>query len=408
MQDNTDPAIHLNAAEELHPLMRLVLANPALQERLARIIEPDRFAQEMQAIASENALTLPEEALAQMIAPDPAGMRRWLPAPVVADGWPSPGWLLTAAVPTDDSYEFGWSWTGTAKTDQPFFEDSVRHANFFPFNRAFRTRPSLETLIAGHNAADTVPLSGLIFHMSRCGSTLLGRMLGAMPSNLVVSEPAPLDTIIQWAETSPAPYDEKLEVIRAMVAALGRKRDPNWQRFFVKLDAWHILSHQLLRDAFPDVPWVFLHRDPVEVMMSHAAMPGMQAVPGLLPEALVKIERGHEMPQSEYTATLLARLCEAAIEHLKGGGGMIIDYADLLSAAQDAIPRHFGFHPDSDELATMETASKSDAKAPSITFAADSQSKQAMASVELRALATRTMGDLRKQLKLLSPQFAKK
>ena len=44
-----------------------------------------------------------------------------------------------------------------------------------------------------------VPIAGFIFHMSRCGSTLLSQALAAFESNIVVSEAAPLRSILPAA-----------------------------------------------------------------------------------------------------------------------------------------------------------------------------------------------------------------
>jgi hypothetical protein len=295
-----------------------------------------------------------------------------------------------------------WSWLGDRKTDAPLFEDDVRQAASFPFDRMFRTRTSLDALIEGAMTADTVPLSGFVFHMSRCGSTLLARVLGAPPANLVASEPEPLDAVILWAEQSSAPYPLKLAALRAVVAGLGRRRDAAWQRFFIKLDGWHILSHRLLRDAFPDVPWVFLHRDPVEVMASLEAMPGLQSVPGLLPESLIGIENAHSIAQDEYGARVLAQFCRAALSHAEQGGGLIVDYDHLLGAALDAIPRHFGFAPDGAERAAMEAATGVYSKNPAATFAPDSQRKRAAASERTRALAQTHLAEVRRALLALA------
>jgi hypothetical protein len=253
------------------------------------------------------------------------------------------------------------------------------------------------------HGADTVPLSGLVFHMSRCGSTLLARILGAPLNHLVVSEPEPLDAVIQWAEIADVPYPRKLLAIRAIVAALARQRDPTWHRFFVKLDSWHILSHRLLRDAFPDVPWVFLHRDPVEVLVSLGKKPGIQSVPGMLPEKLIGIDNAMAIPHDEYCAILLACFCEAAIDAHASGGGMFVDYENVKSAAMDLISRHFGFVPDPAEQQAMAAITQVDSKNPLEIFASDSAQKQSRANARTLQIAETHLAKLRKRLQSLAP-----
>jgi hypothetical protein len=376
-----------NVPKELHALMQFVQEDHTLQRRLGAILEPDAYERELRAVAAEHGIDWSADALKQMFAPDPLGMGHFGAAPIdVTGGWPGTGWIPTRAAPSELPV-FDWSWFGDKRTDAPLFEDSIRKASAFPFDRMFRTRTDLEALLAGAHDADSVPLCGMVFHMSRCGSTLLSRMLGAPEHHLVASEPEPLDAVIKWAETIDAPSDLKIQALRAVVAALGRRRSPAWQRFFIKLDGWHILSHRLLRDAFPDVPWVFLHRDPVEVLVSLETMPGMQSVPGMLPERLIGIENPYAMPQDDYGALVLALFCEAAIEAHGTGNGMIIDYADLIPAALDTIPRHFGFIPTAQEQAAMAATAKVDAKNPSAKFRADSADKQSSADARTRELA---------------------
>lgn len=387
--------------EPLHGFMQLVLQHRELQERLAGIHDPAAFEIEARAIAAEHGIALPGESLQSLFAPDPLGLSRWQDAPVSADSWPGPGWLPTRSV-AGDPPAFDWSWMGGQKTAAPLFEDDVRRAGAYPFDRMFRTRTSLEALIEGANAADAVPLSGFVFHMSRCGSTLLARVLGAPERNLVASEPEPLDAVILWAEQSSAPHALKVAALRAVVAGLGRRRGADWQRFFIKLDGWHILSHRLLRDAFPDVPWVFLHRDPVEVMASLEAMPGLQSVPGLLPETLMGIENAHAMPQDEYGVRVLAQFCRAALAHAQQGGGMIVDYDHLVEAALNTIPRHFGFAPDPVEQAAMTAATRVYSKNPAAAFAPDSERKRAGAGERTRELVQAHLAGVRHELLALS------
>jgi hypothetical protein len=115
---------------------------------------------------------------------------------------------------------------------------------------------------------------GLVFHMSRCGSTLVAQMFAALPDSMVVSEPPPLDDVLQISLLGGA--DTAIAALRAMSAAFGRR---GGRPFVLKLDAWHALALPLFRRAFPDTPWVFLYRDPVEVLVSHMRQRGSQMLP---------------------------------------------------------------------------------------------------------------------------------
>jgi len=50
---------------------------------------------------------------------------------------------------------------------------------------------------------------------------------------------------------------------------MGLTNDLNEENLFFKFQSRNSLSIHVARRAFPDVPWIFVHRDPVQVMMSH-------------------------------------------------------------------------------------------------------------------------------------------
>jgi hypothetical protein len=119
----------------------------------------------------------------------------------------------------------------------------------------------------------------------------------------------------------------------------------------------------MLRAAFPDTPWIFLYRDPREVLMSHERMPGMQALPG--PEAaLVGVDEPGALPGLDFTARVLAAACHRAADHAGIGGGLFVDYAELPEAFHARILPHFGIDPAPAERAAIASALSRDAKQP--------------------------------------------
>ncbi len=70
--------------------------------------------------------------------------------------------------------------------------------------------------------------------------------------------------------------------LRGMLSALGQRRNGDEKKFFVKFDSWHTINLPLIRRAFPDVPWIFLYRDPLEVMVSQLRQGALNTVPGFI------------------------------------------------------------------------------------------------------------------------------
>lgn len=352
-----------------------ILASPALQERLGVHYDPALFDAELRAIASELGLD-PDRASIAQPQPDPLGISRFQGAPVTLDTWPQIGWLPVRAVPGPDAPAFDWAWFGDRPLSEPLFEDSVNRVASRPFSRAFRTRTDLTALIAGAAQEATLEPDGIVFHMSRCGSTLVAQMLAAVPHHIVASEAAPIDDMVQWCVTSGAPLDLQVAALRVLVAAIGRNRSGTSRRYFLKLDSWATLALPLFRAAFPRTPWIFLYRKPEEVMVSHMGMPGMHFAAGVVP-ALGEMESADVQSIEDRGATVLAKYLDCAIAHAAVGGGMLVNYADLRAAMEGAIPRHFGFVPDADERAAMAQASRRNSKVPDETYTDDTERKRA-------------------------------
>ena len=65
-----------------------------------------------------------------------------------------------------------------------------------PFNLAFRRQTTLDDLGQMDAERGSMRPAGLIFHMSRCGSTLVGQMLAALENTVVLSEAGPIDRVL--------------------------------------------------------------------------------------------------------------------------------------------------------------------------------------------------------------------
>lgn len=384
-------------SDPLEAFRRLVLADPALQDRLGAIAAADAFLAEAMAVAAAHGLALDAAAVAAAIRPDPLGLNRWMPAPVTLDRWPAPGWLPARTVPDGEAPAFDWAWFGAYRLDRPFFEEAVRHAASRPLSQMFRTRTSLPALVGDARVGDAWAPAGFIHHMSRCGSTLVAQMLGADPANVVLSEPEPLDGVLRWVIEARPPLEVQIAALRGIVAALGRdaldgRSDARPRRVIVKLDSWHTAMLPLLRAAFPDTPWVFVYRNPIEVLVSHVRHRGPHTVPGMLPSGLFDVPDAETMDPERYAALVLAAFSGAVLDHWPVGGGMLVEYRELPGAAIDRIAGHFGLMPDAEARAAMLAASMRDAKAPDRRFSADTAEKRQAATPASR-LAAETILD---------------
>jgi gluconate kinase len=282
-----------------------------------------------------------------------------------------------------------WSYFGETPLREPFFDDSVQRCLRQPFNRLFRYTTPIDRLPDWLQANRYIEPDGFIFHMSRCGSTLVSQMLAARSDAIAISEAGPIDTVVNARRVQPDLSEEQQALwLRWMISALGQARRGDERRLFVKLDAWHTIDFPLFRRAFPTVPWIFLYREPVEVLVSHLRQPGMHMIP-----ALVSSDRFELNPATcwqapaEYRARVLARICEPMTQNLAAGGGLLVNYRQLPDAMWALIMPHFGIVPGEGDRAAMTEVSLQNAKAPGMRFTRDSAAKQQEATEATRGLA---------------------
>lgn len=388
----------INLPPELHAFVRLVLAREDLQERLGAEFEAKAFVNAAMAVAAENGIALDPEILRGVLRPDPAGIGRFGPAPVEMAGWPPRGWLPTRSVPSPDGLAFDWLWCGSRPLQRPFFEEDVRTAAVLPLNWLLRIRTRLDGLVGGAQGQPGLPLGGLIFHMSRCGSTLAAQMLGAVSGHAVLSEPEPLDAILRWCAESGASPEQAHAAIHAMIAALGRDRGQGAHVLFIKMEVWHTLFLPLLRQALPAVNWIYLHRNPAEVLVSLEAMPSHHIVPSVIPEGYFGPAGLAGLEYHDYAPFALGHFAAAVPRHWDLGGGMVLDYPDIAAALPTRVARHFGLQLGTAELAAMEQAATFDAKAPGKPFVPDTARKRAAAGPAIQAAAAQWLDPVRQSL----------
>jgi hypothetical protein len=158
-------------------------------------------------------------------------------------------------------------------------------------------------------------------------------------------------------------------------------------RHFIKMEVWHTLFLPLLRKALPEVNWIYLHRDPMEVLVSLREMPSHHIIPGAIPSGYLGKAELPEMALEEFAAFMLSRSAGAAADHWSLGGGMMLYYPAIRSSLPGSVAGHFGLRLDAAECAAMELAAKRDAKSPGQPFTDDTPRKRAAAGPEIRAIS---------------------
>lgn len=112
-----------------------------------------------------------------------------------------------------------------------------------------------------------LPVALVIFHCGRCGSTLLGRMLEADRGNRVLLEPNALQRFLELNRANLGRAEVRRDFQR-LVAAYGLDPAGGEQRLVIKLTSTLIPQVELFRSCFPNAQFVYLLRDPTEVVAS--------------------------------------------------------------------------------------------------------------------------------------------
>ena len=283
---------------------------------------------------------------------------------------------------------------------EPFFDETISTCLQLPFNQLFRRLTPIDTLLEWQERRPGVPPTGFIFHMSRCGSTLAAQMLAAVPRNMVLSEANPIDGVLRAPLRNPHVSEaDRRTWLRAMVSALGQRRRGDETHLFIKFESWHVLDLALIREAFPGVPWIFLYRDPLEVLVSQMRLRGRTMLPSLLAPRFLGLDltTAKAMGPDEYCACILARICQSALDHQRNGG-MLVSYRELPEAVCSTIADFFGTPVLSADAERMREAARFNAKTPQLLFSADSPEKQRQATDLIRETAARWLEPLYRQL----------
>ena len=272
---------------------------------------------------------------------------------------------------------------------EPFFDQTVARWASGP-----RARPLVRTGLEALAALDGEPSlepAGMIFHLSRCGSTVVSRLLGTLPGVVVLAEPAPLNALLGL---DPDRVDEAalVEVVRLVVRALGRCRHGDERRLVLKCTSWNIRRRAILAAAFPETPWAWVQRDPARVLASLLADPpgwlGLQAAPpGVARRFGVDPVAVPAMARAEFAARALGGMLEAAA--VDPARRLCIDHAELPAAVWTRLVAHLGLEADPAAIQRMTEESRFYSKDPaSRVFAGDAQEHRPLTD-EMREAAAR-------------------
>ncbi|ABF41740.1 Aspartyl/Asparaginyl beta-hydroxylase [Candidatus Koribacter versatilis Ellin345] len=387
------------AEEEFEKFQALLLREPALQAKLRAISNPDECFTTACQLGREYGLQFDK---ADIHAAKLALNRGEVPGTIELESSAESlrDWVPARVHVREPEPIVEWAHFGNQPFTQPFFEQTLSAATASPFASVFRGYSTLPT--AADSARDVEP-HGFIFHMTRCGSTLLTQMLATLPENLVVAEAPAIDHVAQAdLKLASLSTEQHMHWLRAIVRAMGRPRNSSQSRFFVKLHAWNIHQLPLFRAAFPATPWIFLYRDPLEVLASQLMEPGNYSVPGMVDPRTLQLTAADAVLTDRFgwCSKMLARICESAVR-FHDTKALFVNYTALPEAACSEVAKHFGLHLSDDEAEKMRARAQFHSKTP-FYWAGKDERPKVLKDEAQRQKATELLGPIYQELKALS------
>lgn len=233
----------------------------------------------------------------------------------------------------------------------PFFHQAIENC------KSQRVITTLETLLTCPNVPDNP--SGMIFHVGRCGSTMVSNLIHQLPSCYVLKEPQPLSGALAfWAmQEKNAPDTGELIFKKLMGIYISHfvKRNPK-ALVFIKFPSWACSYMHLALAAYPNIPILFIFRKPEHVVVSMLKTNTTSKLQSFLPFAssITGISEGDVamLSKEEFLAKSLRQYMEMAVGLLKETNNFKINYSSLSVANLTKIVRFFGIEESDDDLKT--------------------------------------------------------
>jgi hypothetical protein len=200
-------------------------------------------------------------------------------------------WYPIKLYSENDERHCRWIYFKGIEFTDPFFNETILKAGCLEINlRQYRPVSDLSILTEWANTIHSIAPTAFIFHISRCGSTLLSQTLGLNDEHITLSEVPFIDdllkllTIDEWLINV-----EYQAILKATIGLYGRINSTNKKKLFIKTDSWHLYYLPLFRLLYPSIPFLLLFRRPDEVLYSQQKKRGMHAVPGLISDSILGI-----------------------------------------------------------------------------------------------------------------------
>ncbi len=275
-------------------------------------------------------------------------------------------------IPAEGALQCEWINTRNKRFDEPFFDDTASALRILdPKNRKEHRVTSLGQLTEEAQGLDAITPAVIIFHVSRCGSTLVSQLLATSERFIVLSEVPFFDEILCLPFSIPGVNETAiLGYFSSALNFYGRKRYTTEEHVVMKTDCWHIFFYSALRSLFPATPFVMIYRSPDEVLRSNLNRAGRQAIPELVDPRIFGLPGTPDHYQREiYTATIIEKMLAKFLEVAGTDDNcMLANYNEGALAMVKKIAAFANIALSGEEIEMMEQRSHYHSKKPGELF----------------------------------------
>ena len=281
-------------------------------------------------------------------------------------------WLPIKLISEEHTHLCRWMFIGNKKFTEPFFDETILWCKNFQENKKiFKPTSSLEMLPLWSGAIETIQPTSFIFHVSRCGSTLLSQLLALDPNHIVLSEVPMLDELLRLPfNQHTIAVEESDHYFTEAIRFYGQKKNEDESHLFIKLDSWHLLFYDRIRSLYPDVPFVILYRSPADIIRSQQRARGMQSVPGLIErEVFGFTESDFTADLDLYMSRVLEKYFSQILRIMKTDTNLLVmDYDEGILDITYRLLARTGIQPSEEYMKRMQDRMEFDGKRPSFFF----------------------------------------
>lgn len=282
-------------------------------------------------------------------------------------------WIPYRLMQDNDQALCRWLYVGEKEFTEPFFDSTISLCQQAPQNSQLKRSVSdADALKQWKEYTNPVEPGALIFHVSRCGSTLVSQLLASSKENIVLSEVPFFDELLMGKSGVDIDVPDTA-LLSAAIAFHTHQRHPAQQRFFIKTDSWHMFYYQQYRELFPALPLILLYREPAAVIRSQKKNPGMHAVQGLSPARLFDIKDELKTREAYMGAVLEQYYQRFLMIAQQDKNAVLVNYGDGVSAMMEKISVAAGITPTEEQRAIWLERSQYHAKFPGESFKGDTE-----------------------------------